>query len=348
MPKYDLKTIQKELETGKIWPVYWIYGPENWKSREVLQWIRKAVLESKEGKSEASSGLFGFGFGNEAFEAAETNSYQLLEAAQSLSLGGGIRFITVRDAHLLRDMEPLSELFGPAVQKKSELTSVCVFISKELDGRKKFSKQLLEKAAVIPCEEIGESNRETWIQYLAKRKELQLPSDFIPRLLSLDPWSLDRIEQELEKWVVAGMDRDIVSVNLNPFGEAQDFVEALFMRDLSLSLPQVSYFATQADASLPLLGLLGWHLRQLIVYVANRGQTPSSAKSNPYLAERLRRWQGKWKLSELLDLQAELAHLDYGLKQSAASPLGLWTSLVAQFCVITSKASKEDTEKQLP
>ena len=325
MPKYELKAIQKELEQGKIWPVYWLHGPEAWKAREVLQWIRRVVLDPP-------SGLWGMS--EETFEAGEVDANTLLEAAQSLSFGATTRFIVVRDAHLLKEMDPLSVLFG-SPQKKADLPCVCVFLSKELDGRKKFSKQILEKAAVIPCEEIGESNRETWILYLAKRKGLELPSDFIPTLLSLDPWSLDRIEQELEKWMVAGMDRDVICENLNSLGDPQDFVNAFFMRDLKVAFPQVSFFASQVDTSLPLLGLLGWHLRQLTVYTANQKQIPSTVKSNPYLAEKLKRWSEKWQLSELLKLQTELAHLDFSLKQSAASPLGLWSSVVVEFCRVT-------------
>ena len=40
MPKMELKTVQTELEKGQIWPLYWLYGPERMKSRELLKRIR--------------------------------------------------------------------------------------------------------------------------------------------------------------------------------------------------------------------------------------------------------------------------------------------------------------------
>ena len=325
MPKYELKALQRELEQGKLWPVYWLHGPELWKAREALAWIREAVF-GKKFKVESQN--------EETLDGAEVDASTVKEAAMTLSFGfggmgsSGARLIVVRDAHSLKEAEELSELFGPA-QPKSELTTVCVFLAKELDGRKKFSKLIVEKAAVLPCDEIGESNRESWIRFLAKRRDVEFPPELIANLISLDPWSLDRVEQEIEKWIVSGLNQDILCKGAAEIGEAHDFVDSLFSRDIYGALSQVSYFASQPDLSLPLLGLLGWHLRQLILYRASKGQaTSSSAKSNPYLGERLRRWSENWTLGELLAVQEELAQLDFSMKQTAQMPLALWTNLV--------------------
>ena len=37
MPKLEAKQVQKELDEGWLWPVYWIYGPEGMKARELLK-----------------------------------------------------------------------------------------------------------------------------------------------------------------------------------------------------------------------------------------------------------------------------------------------------------------------
>lgn len=317
MPKLEPKIIQKELEQGWLWPVYWLHGQERMKSRELLKRIKKTVLDS--------SGSGGFeGFGEEILDGNEIDAATVLDAAQSLSLGGGIRLIVVREAHALKEPEVLAALCGPKA-KKEDLTSVCVFLSKDLDGRKKFSKILVEKAAVVPCEEVPEAEREAWIGYLAKRRGLDLPSGLLPQMSALDPWSLDIVDQELEKFSLSQNGDVILGGILGPSG-GEDFMNAFFARDLKKAMQAVETFADHPDESLPLLGLLGWNVRHLA--------TLGSVKLNPFVAERLQAWGRQWKLEEVIQLQSALEELDFALKQQPLLPLGMWGSLVLRFCSV--------------
>ncbi len=320
MPKLEPKIIQKELEQGWLWPVYWLYGTERMKSRELLKRIRKAVLGSE---TASSAGLAGFG--EESLDGNEVDAATVLDAAQSLSLGGGCRLIVVREAHALKESEILATLCSPKA-KKGELTSVCVFLSKDLDGRKKFSKILTEKAAVVPCEEVPEAEREAWIAYLAKRRGIELPPSFVAQMSSLDPWGLDIIDQELEKFSLA-QTGDVILLGGSGAGGGERFLNAFFARDLKRSLQAIEDFADRPDESLPLLGLLGWNVRHLAL-VLSRAQP----KLNPFIAERLQAWSRHWELSEVIRLQSFLEELDFSLKQTPLLPIGLWGELVVTFC----------------
>lgn len=130
MPKLDAKAVQKELEQGLAAPVYWLYGPEKMKSRELLKKIRSAVL----GNGQKVSFLGG---SEEVFEGDQVRAIEIVEAAKSLSFGGGTRLLVIREAHALKEMESLAELLGPS-QPLSELPSICVFLAKDLDGQKSF------------------------------------------------------------------------------------------------------------------------------------------------------------------------------------------------------------------
>jgi len=329
MPKLEPKIIQKELEDGLIWPVYWLYGQERMKSRELLKRIRRVVL----GDSIEPSAIQ---FAETVLDGKEVSGEEVVEAALSQSLGSLLtqspNLVVVKDAHFLKNIETLSELFRPRA-KKSELSHVCVLISKDLDGRKKFSKILVEKAAVVPCEEIAEADREAWIQYLMKRKNLQLSLPQVAYLTTLDPWNLDIVDQELEKYsLLQGDDPSLGQLPIEERFRSDDWIEAFFNRDLKQALKQVDHFAKQVEASLPLLGLLAWNTRYLAMAQADSGQGLRGLKVNPYFVERLHRWSKLWKLSEVLDLQTELAHLDFSLKQTPLVPLGVWSRLVMKFC----------------
>ena len=97
MPKLEPKQIQKELDLGQAWPVYWLYGAERMKSRELVKRIRKVALgETPDAFCPETT-----------FEGGETDAITILDAAQSPSLGGGRRLIVVRDTHALKNLEEL-------------------------------------------------------------------------------------------------------------------------------------------------------------------------------------------------------------------------------------------------
>ena len=328
MPKLEPKNVQKELDAGQLWPVYWLYGSERMKVRELLKRIRKAAI------GEDSQAFWP----DTQLEGTEVDAATVVDAVQSPSLGGGLRFVVVRDAHAIKESEALAPLLGPK-GKADQMESVVVFISKDLDGRKKFSKVLTEKAAVVPCEEVAESDREAWIGYLSKRRGLELPPGSAAQLATLDPWTLDIIEQELEKYSLALLDEsgtsDVFlagSLSFSALGGADAFLDAFFARDLKRAMERVESFADQPDEALPLLGLFAWNVRHIALVVSDRQHGTRSAKINPYLAERFNRWAPRWTLDEIERLQSAIAEVDFGFKQTPLLPLGLWSSLVQEFC----------------
>ncbi len=324
MPKLEPKTVQKELEQGQLWPVYWIHGTEAMKSRELVKRIRKVALGESESADAAPTSLLS-SLSEERLDGATAEPGAILEAAQSLSLGGGLRFLVIRDAHAIKSAEALADLLGKRA-KREELSSVCVFLSKDLDARKKFSKLLLEGAAVVACEEIVEGEREAWIGYLAKRRGLEVPGESYASLAALDPWSLDIVDQELAKLELGGsvFDAGATSGTGSP---SERFLNGLLARRRDEALLAVGSFADQLDEALPLLGLLAWNARHLALVVAQ-----AQVKLNPYVQDRLRGWARAWSVPEVAELNHELGELDFALKQTGALPLGAWAGLVSRFC----------------
>ena len=323
MPKFEPKMIQKELEQNKIWPVYWIYGGEQMKIRELVKRIKKTAV------GDAPSASL-FGSASEILEGSEVSTNEVLDSLQSLSLGGGLRFLILRDAHQLKNPEELETLMGKA-SLPSELSSVLVCLSKDLDARKKFSKVLIEKAAVVSCEEVAEEEKEAWIGYLSKRRGLELKTEWVMRLRALDPWSLDIIDQELEKFSISNTEDVFLTGTASLGGET--FLNSFFSKNLKAVLQDIESFAQAPEESLPLLGLLGWNVRQMACLVAEKKSRTRSLKLSPFIADRLQKWAQKWELAEILKLQEELEDLDFNLKQTPLLPLGLWSDLVMRFCV---------------
>jgi DNA polymerase III delta subunit len=337
MPKLEPKVIQKELEAGKLRPVYWLYGGETMKSRELLKRVRTAVFGEEKGDAAADAGFSAFStaFREAVLDGSECDVSEVLDAAQSLSLGGGGKLVVVKQAHALKNPEPLLDLCSADFANVAEGASVVVFLSKDLDQRKKFSKGLLERAACVPCEEIAEEDREAWIGYLAKRKGLAPTANEMASLRAMDPWSLDGVDRELEKMEAATTPADREAVLLGGSdgqGASEAFVESFFLRDLGKALPEVRHFADSPEAALPLLGLLSWNVKMLIGLLKDREAGTRETKLGSFLQDRFTRYLRAWTLADAVALQSALARVDFFTKQTPRDPLGTWTSLVIEFC----------------
>lgn len=348
MPKLEAKVIQKELEQGVLRAAYWFYGPETLKWRELLRRIREQV---------AKKGGTATDFAIQTLSCEDISGAEISDLVLTPSLLGGLSLFIVRDAHLLKekDFEALRPVFEGAVSSpvrvdgSNDFISVCVFISKDLDARKKTTKLILEKLPVVACEEVREYEREGWIDFLAKRRSMSLQPQERVALRSLDPWSLEQIEQELERLSIERLSLENDLENNGVFsvsapGETvakfsadestKEFVDAFFLRDKQRALACVKKFAPLADEALPLLGLLSWNVRQLVVAISGSEISSAAAakksSGNSFLQERISRWARVWNLSEALRLQSDLTQLDWSLKQTPRLPLGAWTQLVLQ------------------
>jgi DNA polymerase III delta subunit len=330
MPKLEPKAIQKELESGKLRPVYWFYGGESMKSRELLKRVRTTVFGDS-----VSGNAFSSAFREAILDGTECEIGEILDAAQSLSLGGGGKLVVVKQAHALKQPDSLLELCGTEFVKIEDGASVVVFLSKDLDQRKKFTKGLLERAACVPCEEIAEADREAWVGYLAKRKGLSPNANEMGSLRAMDPWSLDGVDRELEKMETAINPADREAVLLGGGegeGASENFVDALFTRNLKLALAEVRHFADSPETALPLLGLLSWNTKMLIGLLKDKEKGTRETKLGSFLQDRFSRYVREWTLPEAISLQAALARVDFFAKQTPRDPLGTWSSLVIDFC----------------
>lgn len=324
MAKIEPKIIQKELESGKIRSSYWLVGPEKMKARELTKRIRQAVL----GKETADSAALSFN--EERLDGSEVNGERVLEAAQSLSLLGGRRLILVRDAHLIKDPEALEAVF------EDDPGYTCVFLAKELDGRKKWTKVVSDRSTWVSCEDVPETEREGWIGYLAKRRGIELPADIVTFLRGLDPFNLDALDQELAKYEIAlkGQPGDAAQVILGGVveGGTDAFLASFFMRNKEKALKFAESFSSHPEESLPLLGLLSWNVKQLALIRYDLDHRTRYAKLSPFIAGKIEPWARHWTSAEIVDLQTALFRLDLTMKQTAKLSLGAWADLVIRFC----------------
>jgi len=319
--RIEPKQLQQELKQGLVWPVYWIYGEESYRVREVCSLLSRTLVGDQK-------------WAEDRIEGSQARASDVLASFQSIPLGGGIRVVWVRDAQLIKEPEELAEMLGPR-QPVQDVPAVCIFVAKDLDGRRKFSKLLVEKAAVIGCDAVPEEQRETWVKYLAQSRGIAPESLPMELLLYQDQWSLDWVQNELQKWELSesaalGSGSEVlVGGNDSTSGSGEQFIAAFIeRRDLAGALRHVETLAGKPEISLPLLGLLSWNVRMLGLLAARS----RSVRIPPMVEGRLRRALSMWHPMEIQQLQAELFDLDFAVKQTPQEPLALWGVLVHRFC----------------
>ncbi len=308
MPALEPKALRQLIDSGKSYPVIWMHGPEQLQARELLKRLRAKVRSIVENPL----------WSEESIDAHGLTGGELADRALTPLLGGYTSVVVVRDADLIKNLEDLEPaLTAPA--PIAELPAILVLFGKTPDARKKSTKLLNEKAAVVECAAVPDYERESWIDFLAKRRSLALPEDLRSRLLSIDPWSLDAIEQELEKLSLETSGPGTWTRSDGYQFHTDHFLRDFFERRTHARLAG-AYLAQTPEEALPLLGLLTWHVRQLILLHSD----PGAVKLSSSVRDRLEQFRRKWTLPQLLALQDRLVEADFGLKQGGATPLGVW------------------------
>jgi DNA polymerase III delta subunit len=320
MPKIEAKAIQKELDAGKLRPIYYIYGPERMKSRELLKRIQRAV----HGDEPAND------FNYEKWDGSDMGAETLLDSVQSFSMMGGTKLVVVRNADEMDRMDALIPYLKEAPDTVD--SSVLVMLAKGFDARKKTSKAIDSSAAVVHCEAVSDQDREPWIDYLAKRRGVHVTPTEKMALRGLDPWSLELVDQELAKLELVGEDptlRSEVLLSGIDSNVRDQFIDGIFNRNRALALKHVHHFHADMDVQLPILGLIAWNLRQLkVVLIEKETRTRSTERRNPYLAQKLERWARAWSFADLQDFEQDLFDIDFALKNTRAIGEGLWMNLI--------------------
>jgi DNA polymerase III delta subunit len=171
---------------------YFLYGEDSFKIQEFLDKALGYLFP----KNEASSGSSDFSL--EKMDGSESSGSDVLDAAQTLGLFGSnkSRVILVRNAHLMKQTDGLYESLS---QEDPFGDNIVLFVSENLDARKKLHQLFKKKDLAIEFKKSKDHELIQWIQYLAQKKNLLLQEALIAFLAAASQGSLEFINQELEK-----------------------------------------------------------------------------------------------------------------------------------------------------
>jgi len=191
---------ESELKSqSDIYPVYFLYGPEDYLIEEEIQKLLSRTLSPKER-----------GFNFHLFNGEEHSGQEILQTAQTLPMFSSYRFVLVRQADQF-DEENV-EVLHSYLQRPSSSTCL-VLCGQSLGPWKKHQKEIEKVGKVVEYPRLKGRALNTWVKRRMEEKGKRLSEEAIHYLLEVLGDHLQDLDNGLEKIYLAVGDRKNIELS---------------------------------------------------------------------------------------------------------------------------------------
>lgn len=330
MALIDAQKFYRDLEEGRLAPMYFLFGEEPYLLNQSSERFKYAVLT--EGAVDFNLSVF---YGNDADISV------VRDAVETLPMMAARRLVILKEAQDLTDRE-WTEL-EPLIESPVDST-VFVIIASRVDKRKKAIRQLLDKADCVEFKKPYENQIPSWINYIAQTLEVQISKDAIHLLHKLVGHHLTEIEAELKKLSdFVGQRRIEVSdvaqvVSRSKEENVFDFTKAIGENDRVKALEHLVHLMDQGQSEIGIVSLVARHVRILLTVKRGMEEGLHGAKLAhyaqvpPYFLESYIDQARLWAAKKLEHTLVVLSETDKALKSSPLSSHIWLENLVLKTC----------------
>ena len=203
----------RRLKAGKVEPLYLLFGPEGYLRDAAARVVADAALKDAPLRE----------FNESSYSLTSVDVQQAIAAAEQMPMMGGRRVVRVADFGRLREAD--EEALVRYVTRPVETTTV-VFVSGDLDKRRKLSKTLMDVCVSVEFAELKDAELAAWARDRLKHLGAHADERTLRQIVALVGASVRQLSTELEKLATAAL----------PGGEiTMELVEALVGRSRELS-----------------------------------------------------------------------------------------------------------------
>ena len=250
--------LRQALLRGRIEPVYLLVGEEPHLHDAAIRLLERAALR------EGAPGL-----DRESVRGHEATLAEVLDLASTYPMGGGRRFVVVRDAHRLPadDAGPLK-----AYMARPHDRACLVFSAGKLDRRRALTKALEQGAARVACDPLDEARTAAWARERLMERGFGISPELAEAIAAgLAGAGLGRLDAELEK-LMSGIapPRPIEADDLAMLGSAPRVGDAfktaaqVARGARAEALRSVRSLLRSGEEPLMLLGGMAWYFRNAL------------------------------------------------------------------------------------
>ncbi|HEX8355204.1 MAG TPA: DNA polymerase III subunit delta [Pyrinomonadaceae bacterium] len=203
----------RRLKGGKVEPLYLLFGPEDYLRDAAARAVAEAALKGAPLRE----------FNESSYSLASADVQQAIAAAEQLPMMGGRRVVHVTDFGKLREAD--EEALVRYVTRPSE-TSTVVFVSGDLDKRRKLSKTLMDVCTSVEFAELKDAELAAWARDRLKHLGAHADERALRQVVALAGAGVRQLATELEKLSTAALPGGQITMEL---------VDALVGRSRELS-----------------------------------------------------------------------------------------------------------------
>jgi len=308
--------LERDLKQGKIAPVYLLFGPESYLRDEAARAISDEALRDTLLRE----------FNEVAFNVSQSGVSSALAAAEQLPMMAPRRVVSLKDFTKLTDEDEESLLRYLARPAES---SVVIFITDDLDKRRKLSKVLMQECAAFEFTYLKDAELSRWARSYAKSLNTEIDERTLQRVIELVGNDVRILSNELKKLATAALPAGHSSAELVDalVGRSREFsnfdlTDHLVARNRRMALQTLKHLLADGAEPVMLIGLIAsnYHRLALARELLATGSRQELFRQVPMPV---------FKQNQFLELvrRSDRDTIANGLKSIAAADLGIKTSL---------------------
>ena len=200
MPVRTSKDLTQALKKGQIEPVYFLFGPETYLRDEAARSIA----------DQAMSGTLLREFNDSTFNLTSDDARDAIAAAEQLPMMSQRRVVRIKNLGKLKEAD--EEVLLNYVNRPLD-TSVVIFITEEIDKRKKLAKMLMAGAA-FEFQPLKLNELQAWIRFYLKDLTAEIEPQALQRILETVISDLHTLANELNKLAAAALPSGRITTEL--------------------------------------------------------------------------------------------------------------------------------------
>lgn len=319
----DYLECMQQIKKGKIAPVYYLYGTENYMIDMLRTTLTKEIVDPQDVDTNLST-----------YDLEETTIQEVMIDAETFPFFGDRKLIIAHNADFLKAKPTITEISHQpetliAFLENPAPYTVLVVIApyEKVDERKKIVKSLKKHAVFVECQPLKEHNMRQTVQSLANELHITISNQVADFLIERIGSNLMLIQSELEKMALyAGAGNEIqletakLLISEQENSTAFELVDAVLTSNLKAAIEIKKDLEKKSEDPIGMLALITSQFRTILQakVLKQKGYTQQQIaqqlKIHPYTAKLALTRQTSFSFTELKEIINRLAETDHQMK----------------------------------
>ncbi len=321
----------KNIERGKIEPLYFFYGEEGFLIDEAVKKIASMVVEPSNRD-----------FNLDILRGSETSYAEIINKVQTLPFMGEKRVVIVKDIDEMKGAE--AEKFIEYCSNPSPSTCL-IFTTNKIDGRSKLHTTLSKNGITIQFNRLNKRDTSNWITKKVNEAGYRIDTGAREYLFEVVGNNLQRLKNEMEKiFTYKGDNKNIKTDDIKILVEDTKvetifaFTDSIGTKDINKAIKLLDKMFNQGEMPEKIISMIARQFRLILLTKVYREkgvaslEIPAKAGFKPFLLNGYMSQAAKYTLREIKDNFYKVQMADIKIKSSNISKRIIIERLIFDLC----------------